>query len=1561
MVPAGHLFPNNKPLCTVENETYENTAMDPSFSAFHPTSNQERTLTENSSFECDSQNTHFLQDIRKTCERSLHPNCSFQQEHLLTKASNCSIDSDHSFLKNEEQNNSPSQILKNHLKRPSPSVADKPLFKFLHEQTPHETLNVSNQSFNRSEEGSKQVLHICETTIRCNSPFLEKKSCRTSHETEALTCSDTNRLKTQTTSPIPTCHTLENDSSEAKNTNSLYDISQHTTFASHYPLTASTSIDVISLGNKNSIAGRNFEESRCHTVSDEFRVHVEQTGDTTCQINNSALLKQMVACSDKADDKKLLSNCNESSHVPYQHILPPSCNTSSVVNVYDACRSSYEESSNPTVTFPPHPFPTNSLLDFNEYMYQSYGPSFSLAAQDALKNTVLKSDVHCHESPTLTESHPSSTCLPYVLDSFHDSKHLIDRHERTKDASSLLQCDSNKTFKASCGPNKFFSLPMNENVCSWSNKRPRGRPRKYPLNDMSKKSLEDEMSSLDATAHPTNALEENTTVSFKTKLDSLHSCNEALGQKSSSQFDSSLFSFSKHLYKKAFRCLQSLRDLQHTACSESLQQLEAFPSQDDISEEYVALGGPFTNLAIALSIQEEHSLLLKPTQFQTCQDASSTILQRFKHSIQQLAVNLTASFVWSSFDSRIPVRDIAASRYHLIALLNDSRVFVYRHKTHPLVTSRVNEWEHVEILDNCAIVSVRIASANLPEDWREKYHSIKRLEIIKSIRQKLQLNNIAFPSNVTISSNDITMEELRFFIEHDPQGILCCPTASFNPDWLPDPFVIAALDRCGTVRIAKCFGFFNYPIVQKVAVNSPLHNLTPLQGHPTLPNTTLNQDSYNNNNYFIPFLSQPFPNSLLNDTDINVYSDGFENFSYSIIKNLVAVNHLEKQIKLSVPLEKLDEHGDTQKVVAEVQEIALAELTEDSLLCSEGSSPEVAMILYALAKDEHSAFVKGKNLYIRFKNFPTGPTKIYCGPLGHCGSVLLADGTVWMWTAKEKLNGSSEDKLGVLIYQVQGSLQKKVVIDVVGIGADFLALTTDGVVHEWNCYDPYISKRLKDTTIPQSVFRPKIPEPIELTPTFQKKLLERRVIHDFIYKIGTFSSGDPQASHLTSSQTQPDSVDTCTVSEPSLSTFDYDLMHSSGFQKKEQNLNTTGPQKSNENTDVSNNVNNATKENFFDAFLPPPLPSETRNYLLCEKKKLSSRNENKSIDDNSYMKENNWDLTDYTSEAILEKRRQYEIKNRYLKVQDIQRNTPDLIERIFLMEGVTFFLRGSSCQYSYILNDLGSYRSGKYERWRDVFSSGENKIFNKNHAECFLRTFNHLGKPLSTNPVVLARLKLKTTENHIDQQLREELRTMADARPPTYRVVCSPTSLLVGILRRFNFTAEARQRIFQPLPVLVAAHNPNLYVEAFSGVRLEGFHLPLLSKTSLSPTTSFNNDMGSMYYNDSDDGDDQGSIMTGRKIMQRRGRGRVGRPRGSRSSQRTSLSSQRQRGSHSNKILTNNVIDSSKDITRGDALSLAEPTPELRKKHRNESDSHVDDVQPQFLSTKFPTNEKKTE
>lgn len=74
-----------------------------------------------------------------------------------------------------------------------------------------------------------------------------------------------------------------------------------------------------------------------------------------------------------------------------------------------------------------------------------------------------------------------------------------------------------------------------------------------------------------------------------------------------------------------------------------------------------------------------------------------------------------------------------------------------------------------------------------------------------------------------------------------------------------------------------------------------------------------------------------------------------------------------------------------------------------------------------------------------------------------------------------------------------GSLKNRVVVDFTAVGAEFVALTDDGLIHEWNCYDPYFNKLTAEDLdpfliVPTCTTRPKIPEPIEWTPEFQKKV-----------------------------------------------------------------------------------------------------------------------------------------------------------------------------------------------------------------------------------------------------------------------------------------------------------------------------------------------------------------------------------------------------------------------------------------------------------------------------------------
>lgn len=65
------------------------------------------------------------------------------------------------------------------------------------------------------------------------------------------------------------------------------------------------------------------------------------------------------------------------------------------------------------------------------------------------------------------------------------------------------------------------------------------------------------------------------------------------------------------------------------------------------------------------------------------------------------------------------------------------------------------------------------------------------------------------------------------------------------------------------------------------------------------------------------------------------------------------------------------------------------------------------------------------------------------------------------------------------------------VVDLMAVGAEFVALSSDGIVHEWNSYSPYLNGFLQpERVVPSSTVRPMIPEPVEWTPDFQKMVIK---------------------------------------------------------------------------------------------------------------------------------------------------------------------------------------------------------------------------------------------------------------------------------------------------------------------------------------------------------------------------------------------------------------------------------------------------------------------------------------
>lgn len=70
-------------------------------------------------------------------------------------------------------------------------------------------------------------------------------------------------------------------------------------------------------------------------------------------------------------------------------------------------------------------------------------------------------------------------------------------------------------------------------------------------------------------------------------------------------------------------------------------------------------------------------------------------------------------------------------------------------------------------------------------------------------------------------------------------------------------------------------------------------------------------------------------------------------------------------------------------------------------------------------------------------------------------------------------------------------MKNRIVIQIMGIGAEFIALTSDGVIHEWNCYDPY-KQRLTginpDLIVPCHLDRPSLIVPVEWTPIYTENV-----------------------------------------------------------------------------------------------------------------------------------------------------------------------------------------------------------------------------------------------------------------------------------------------------------------------------------------------------------------------------------------------------------------------------------------------------------------------------------------
>lgn len=401
------------------------------------------------------------------------------------------------------------------------------------------------------------------------------------------------------------------------------------------------------------------------------------------------------------------------------------------------------------------------------------------------------------------------------------------------------------------------------------------------------------------------------------------------------------------------------------------------------------------------------------------------------------------------------------------------------------------------------------------------------------------------------------------------------------------------------------------------------------------------------------------------------------------------------------------------------------------------------------------------------------------------------------------------------------------------------------------------------------------------------------------------SSHDNAPDNTKTESTEASASMTTAASKCSKQEASADSNHSGSLFQSLQSVDETGAQQCDAKEKKESEANSNGNANFLEGFLPSlsaPYPFHLPSQSGLASKLAGDASETAlRLPEVEETDADGWKDSDYYSEEALEQHRCAEIQRRYLSYVDPATGAADPIERIFLFEGVTMFLRTTSARFSYIQNDLACYRSGHHLRWREVYETNGGKHFNQEHAECFLRTFGDMGKPLVTNPVVIARMKLPSSEELRNDQLREQLELMAATNPPPYRLLFSPISLMVSILRHYDFVAEARRRLTLSLPVPIAAYDPRLYLEAFSGVPFGALDLSNVAQTLTVPPcqSAMGNETLPAALIAGESSDSAGpsvrpAYADAPLAQSRRGRGRVGRPRGSRAGVRTVLSHRRQ-------------------------------------------------------------------
>ncbi|CUV06202.1 unnamed protein product [Cryptosporidium hominis] len=420
-----------------------------------------------------------------------------------------------------------------------------------------------------------------------------------------------------------------------------------------------------------------------------------------------------------------------------------------------------------------------------------------------------------------------------------------------------------------------------------------------------------------------------------------------------------------------------------------------------------------------------------------------------------MGIRLCYSSLWRKLPQQIPVRELAMSRYHIAVLLNNGHVYVS--------LNDMNESLHGNLENYQKIQGILVGSQQeRPESGNEQRNSIN------------SSNTLLLESSI-VQGSWLSIKELD---DKNIRGLritsLAVEAANFDYKFGIKSFVLACLANDGKVWIVEHSssiqgGFNNVRCIDLTQLNPKNHDGS--QSERQIDNefyrtvdVTLSE--------IMPMYKKDFEKGVRAE-EYNEYQDiAFDDFPSFPYKYGMAITSL------------------------------LADGQSNSIILKKSS--EI-----------------GKNNKMIVLDLPVICRKVFCGSNSDFGLILLQNGMLWNWDRRQAQTEEPEQSCDlkpkisireldrrdeecfpskISLKVLKGSLLGRKVIDFSSLNGEFIALTQDGFIHEWNDPDR------------MSIFkRPLIQNPVILAPKTHHMMVKKALSNSRYWSLDSITSKCPQS------------------------------------------------------------------------------------------------------------------------------------------------------------------------------------------------------------------------------------------------------------------------------------------------------------------------------------------------------------------------------------------------------------------------------------------------------------------